>query len=117
MSHLCHPYSNDTVALALSLFYVGGILSEKSPEFDAVRNTYTTITSALQSIPDTKKKLLAKFKQDGWIAIDTDCSEEELVECALKKIELNPRNFNVFVTMLHNTVGMQDVAEKILEHL
>ena len=98
------------------MFYVGGILSEKSPEFDAVKNTYVTITSTLRSIPDTKKNLLAIFKQNGWIAIGTDCSEEKLVECALKKIELDPRNFNDFVTMLQNTVGMQDVAKKILEH-
>ena len=48
-----------------------------------------------------------------------ECSEEELVQSALVKIEQDSSNFSTFVTMLHDTPGLiiADVVEERMREL
>ena len=51
---------------------------------------------------------------ESWIAVNTDCSEDDIVQCALEKVQQNAFQFQQFLSMLRNTTGMADIV-RILE--
>ena len=46
---------------------------------------------------------------------NTDCSEDDIVTCALARVEQNAIQFQDFVSILRGTTGMDDVVIKLEE--
>ena len=68
----------------------------------------------MEATPSMTQDLSTQFKMKGWIKITADCSQVELINCALEKIQRDPsKNFTLFVEMLHATVGMGDIVNKL----
>ena len=99
----------------LPCVYIGASVGVSTPQYKAVQKSMEDITRSLQATPSAKDTLCIKFKQEGWIDTIDDCSEAQLVECVLEKIRQDPSKFATFVSMLRDTAGITDVADK-LEH-
>ena len=93
--------------------YIGPSVGVSTPQYKAVQKSMEDITRALQVTPSAKDTLCIKFKQEGWIDTIDDCSEAQLVECVLEKIRQDPSKFVTFVSMLRDTTGITDVADKL----
>jgi hypothetical protein len=83
-----------------------------TPQYQVVQSSMEHITRALKATPDATKTLTLKFKQKGWIDPTTDCSEDQLITCAMGKIENDSSTFQDFVAMLSDTAGLQDVVNR-----
>ena len=68
---------------------------------------------AIKATPSVKETLSIKFKMAEWIDTTTKCTEEELVQCALEKVQQDPNHFQTFVRMLQDTPGMDIIAKKL----
>ena len=74
------------------------------------------IIRSIKATPSAHTTLCTKFKVESWIDILAKCSEEELVQKALVKIEQDSSNFSTFVTMLRDTSGI-DIVEIVEERM
>ena len=74
------------------------------------------IIRSIKATPSAHRTLCTKFKVKSWIDVLAKCSEEELVQKALMKIEQDSSNFSTFVTMLHDVPGL-DVADIMEERM
>lgn len=63
-----------------------------------------------------KRNILIRFKENGWVDPAEECSEDDLMKCALQKIELIPSHFQILVNILKDTVGMQDIVKLLETH-
>jgi hypothetical protein len=69
----------------------------------------------LKATPNAHETLSIEFKSEGWIDHITNCSEEQLYQCALERIRQDQQGsqFSTFLTMLHDTPGLNEVANKV----
>ena len=95
--------------------HIGAAVRVITPQYKAVQKSMEDIIRAIRATPSAKDTLCIKFKQENWIDMTDDCSEAQLVECVLEKIRQDPSKFATFVSMLRDTPGITDVADK-LEH-
>ena len=75
------------------------------------------IIRSIKATPSAHKTLCTKFKVKSWIDVLATCSEEELVQTALVKIEQDSSNFSIFVTMLRDTPGLNYIADLVEERM
>ena len=74
------------------------------------------IIRSIKATPSAHRTLCTKFKVKSWIDVLAKCSEEQLVQKALVKIEQDSGNFSTFVIMLRGTPGL-DVADIVEERM
>ena len=75
------------------------------------------IIRSIKATPSAHGTLCTKFKENLWIDVLAKCSEEELVQTALVKIEQHSGNFSTFVTMLRDTPGLDCIADVVEERM
>ena len=85
-----------------------------TPQYKAILRSFETITNCIIATPGAKQTIIRKFKMESWIAVNTDCSEDDIVQCALERVQQNAVQFQQFLSMLRNTTGMADIV-RILE--
>ena len=67
----------------------------------------------MQATPSMKETISSLFMEKEWIDIRAECSASDLVNCALEKIQQDPMQLSILVEMLRETVGMQDIVERL----
>ena len=72
-----------------------------------------SIIETIKATPSAKDSLSVKFKMSRWIDANVDCSEADLVFCALGRIQQDPNQFPLFLAMLRATAGMDIIADKL----
>ena len=77
------------------------------------------IIRSIKATLSAHETLCTKFKVKSWINVLATCSEEQLVQSALVKIEQDSSNFSTFVTMLSDTPGLDigDIVEERMREL
>ena len=88
----------------------------ETPQYKATLQSMVDIIRSLKASPSAHRTLCTKFKVKSWMDVLAKCSEEELVQTALVKIEQNSSNFSIFVTMLHDTPHL-DIADMMEERM
>ena len=74
---------------------------------------YGDLAGAIKATPSSVETLSGKFKSKSWIDPNANCSEDDLICCALERIKQDPKQFPVFVSMLRETPGMIQIADKV----
>ena len=82
-------------------------------EYDRVLSNLNAITNILKSLPGAQAKLTQLYQQNQWLEITEKPSADELVTLALGRIELDPNQFVLFVSMLRGITGLDIIADKI----
>ena len=88
----------------------------ETPQYRATLQSMEDIIRSIKATPSAHKTLCTKFKAKSWMDVLAKCSEEELVQSALVKIEKDSSNFLTFVTMLCDTPGL-DIADIVEERM
>ena len=84
---------------------------DTSNKYQRVKGNMDKITKALVATPGAKETLSAKCKQNNWFQVTADPSEKELVELVLVRIEQSTDQFDVFVSMLEEIAGMDQIVD------
>ena len=88
----------------------------ETPQYIATLQSMEDIIRSIKATPSAHKTLCTKFKVKSWMDVLAKCSEEQLVQSALVKIEKDSSNFSTFVTMLRDTPGL-DIADVMEEKM
>ena len=72
-----------------------------------------TLITTFRVTPGAEVSLLLKLQERSWITIGAEASAKELVTLALNRIESNVRDYEVFINILRNIVGMERVVNII----
>ena len=88
--------------------------SRKSPQYKAVLSHLEKLTTTLTVTPGAESSLLLKFQELSWLAIGAVATAQELVTLALNRIETDVRDYEVFINMLKDTAGMEQVVKMIV---
>ena len=81
--------------------------------YDRVLRAKTKILEALACQPGAQAKLTHLYQQNKWLEITDKPNADELVTLALGRIKQDPHQYDVFVTMLSDIMGMDIVTKKI----
>lgn len=82
-------------------------------EYVKVRENFSCIIKALQSIHAARQQMRTKFIEKGWLSPTSKPTEDELVTQALGRIEIDVTQFPVFITILHEIQGMDQIVKKM----
>ena len=82
-------------------------------EYERVKTNLSSIITALQSNPSARNSLRQKFKEKGWLSITDSPTEEQLVTRALGRIELDPKQYRVFLAMLRDIEGLDLIVNRL----
>ena len=78
-----------------------------------MKTNLSSIITALQSNPSARNSLRQKFKEKGWLSITDSPTEEQLVTRALGRIELDPKQYRVFLAMLRDIEGLDLIVNRL----
>ena len=84
-----------------------------STGYDNVCCNMSDIITALKLTPGATDKLTEKYKQEGWMAIAENPTENQLVTLALQRIKQDPKQYDMFIDMLRDIRGM-DLTVQII---
>ena len=84
-----------------------------SPQYKIVRENYADIIDALEANKAAYNTLRRKVKSKEWLSAAADPPEETLVTIIQNRIKWDTSDYDVFVDMLHNTDGMDQIAKKL----
>ena len=110
------------IIITTSVNYDQNIAGKCTEEYKKVRSNLSDIVRALQLTPSAKQTLCLKFKEREWLDLPADPTEERLVTQALGRIELDVNQFEVFIKMLDDIKGMDQIvlnlaiAGKVVQH-
>ena len=82
-------------------------------QYKTVLSLLDDTTTAIRAIPGVKETLTNKFKMKEWIKHTTDCSEADLVNCAVEKVRQDAEHFSILVDMFRGTPGMDIIADRL----
>ena len=63
--------------------------------------------------PGAQAELTLLYQQNKWLGIDEEPSIDKLIKLALTRIQQDPKEYELFVTMLRSITGMGFIADKI----
>lgn len=69
--------------------------------------------SLVESLKVSRESLITQFQMKKWLDITTRASEKTLVQVALGRIQQDARQFEIFVHMLRNVTGLEDILQRI----
>ena len=81
--------------------------------YDKVRCNMSDIITALKSTPGATDKLTGKYKQEGWMDITENPTEDQLVTLTLQRIKQDPNQYDMFIDMLRDISGMDLTVHRI----
>lgn len=84
-----------------------------SAEHNKVLRNMNNITSTLKLAPGATDKLREKYKQNEWIDIIANPSEDQLVAIAVERIKQDPKQHDLFIAMLNDITGMDLIVKNI----
>lgn len=82
-------------------------------EYMKVRKNFSCIIKSLQSIHAARQQMRTKFIEKGWLSLTSKPTEDELVTQALGRIEIDVTQFPVFITILREIQGMDQIVKKM----
>ena len=71
------------------------------------------IITGLKSTPGATDKLTLKYKQEEWMDITENPTEDQLVTLALQRIKQDPKQYDMFIDMLRSISGMDLTVDRI----
>ena len=86
---------------------------KETKEYQSVMAHLDEITKHLKVNRSAKNDLTQKYREKMWIDITENPDEDSLIRLALIRIGTEVADFNVFIDMLNNTVGMNIIVTKI----
>ena len=89
------------------------IESKTTSEYTAVLGHLKQLTESLRAIPGAEEALLVEFKQKSWVGIAIRATAKQLLDLALVRIRKDVRECRVFIDMLNNIEGMDQVVSSI----
>ena len=108
------------IIITTSVNYDQNIEGKCTEEYRSVRSNLSDIVRALQLTPSAKQTLRLKFIEKEWLGLHADPTEDVLVTQALGRIQSDVNQFEVFVEMLRDMEGMdqivQNLAGKVVQH-
>ena len=84
-----------------------------SPQYKIVKANLKNIVGTLKSNTAAHDAMRMSVKSEGWLEVYDKPTAEDLVSIIQNRIELEPSNYAVFMNMLHNTDGMDQIAKKL----
>ena len=84
-----------------------------SPQYKIVTENYEDIIDALEANNAAYKTVRRKVKAKEWLRATENPSEEELVTIIQNRIRRDTSDYDVFMDMLHNTDGMDQIVKKL----
>lgn len=107
--HLGSQYQSQAVSDAATL-------PSETPQYKAVSNSYDNLHETLESTDGAVPTLRTKFVSVSWLSPTTKAEADELLRKALVQIKNNVGSYEVFVRMLKEIAGLQDVVKRITEN-
>ena len=110
------------ILITTSVNYDQNMAGKCTEEYKKVLSNLSNIVSALQLIPSAKQTLRLKFKEEELLDLPSDPTEEQLVYQALHRIDLDVYQFEVFIKMLDDIKGMDQIVQdlaiagKVVQH-
>ena len=86
-----------------------------TPQYKAIRESFGAIVRCIEATSRAKQTIIRDFIEKSWIDANTDCSEHDIVKCALARVEQNAIQFQDFVSILRGTTGMDVVVIRLEE--
>ena len=71
------------------------------------------LRDTLKATPGAVDDLLVRFKQIEWMGINEKATADQLIENALNKIKYDATKYTVFIDMLKNMAGTDQVVPSI----
>ena len=84
-----------------------------SPQYKIVKENLKHIVTTLKCNTAAHDTLKISMKSEGWVAIYDNPTADNLVPIILNRIELEAGNYDVFMRMLRDTDGMDQIAKKL----
>ena len=84
-----------------------------SPQYTSVRKNYESLTQFLEVNEEAKKSLTRKYKSEGWLDPVATPSEDKLVSQVLVRIKDDSKQYDVFISMLKEIVGTEEIVKKL----
>ena len=84
-----------------------------SPQYKIVTENYADIIDALEANNPAYKTLRRKVKSKEWLKAAENPPAEELVTIIQNRIRRDPSDYDVFMDMLHDTDGMDQIAKEL----
>ena len=81
--------------------------------YKAVLSDLETLITTFRVTPEAEVSLLLKLQERLWLPIGAEASAKELVTLALNRIEDDVRDYEVFINILRNIAGMEQVVNII----
>ena len=84
-----------------------------SPQYTSVRRNYEKLTQFLEVNVEAKKSLTRKYKSEDWLDPVATPSEDELVSQVMVRIKDDPKQYDVFISMLKKIAGTNQIVKKL----
>ena len=83
------------------------------PQYKSVQRNFVTIAQHLKENKDAKKVLTWQYISKGWLDPVTTPSEDELVSLVMVRIKDDPKQYDVFISMLKEIAGTEEIVKKL----
>ena len=104
----------------ITVNYDQNTAGKSTQEYDTVCSNQSKIVMALKLTPSAKETLCSKFREKKWLDLSADPKEKDLVIQVLGRIKLDVNQFEVFIKMLHDIEGMDQIVQilegKVVQH-
>ena len=84
-----------------------------SLQYTSVQKNSVTLTQHLAVSKEAKITLTRQYKSKGWLDPVASPSEDELVSQVMVRIKDDPKQYNVFISMLKEIAGADDIVKKL----
>ena len=87
-------------------------MSRDTREYKAVQNEMETVIDHLKLNQGARESLTTKYQKKGWIGMAENPEPKQLVTLALGRIDNDPREYEVFISMLKGIAGMDIIVKR-----
>ena len=78
-----------------------------------MQSHFTQLYDTLRATPGAEEGLLVRFKEINWVDINEKATVQELIENALNRIKYDATKYTVFIDILKNMAGTDQVVSSI----
>ena len=84
-----------------------------SPQYKSIRRNFAILAKHLKVNKNAKDELTWQYKSKGWLDLVATPSEFELVSQVMVRIEEDPKQYDVFISMLKEIAGTDQIVQKL----
>ena len=84
-----------------------------TPQYKSVQENYATLTEFLRINKQAKQTLFDEFVAKNWTGPGDCPSEGALVNIAMERIKLKSTEYDVFLSILEQIPGTDEILEKL----